>query len=43
VALGAAAGLYAYRSFRKGAPPTPAMAIDEARKTRETLEAGRSS
>jgi uncharacterized membrane protein YqjE len=40
--VGIAAGLYAFRSFKRGAPPTPAMAIDEARKTRETLEAGRS-
>jgi hypothetical protein len=32
------AGLVAYRSFRSGAPPTPDMAIEEAKLTRETFE-----
>lgn len=35
--LGAIAGMLAYRVVRKGAPPTPVMAIDEARKIRETV------
>lgn len=33
----AIAGLLAYRAVRKGAPPTPDMAIEEAKVTRETL------
>jgi len=40
-ALGLLAGLIAARAMRRGAPPTPAMAIDEAKKIRETVtEAG---
>ena len=35
--LGALAGLLAYRAVRSGAPPTPSMAIDEAKKIRETV------
>jgi hypothetical protein len=39
--LGALAGGLAYRALRAGAPPTPEMAIDEAKKIRETVtEAG---
>ena len=38
VLLGAVAGLLAYRFFRRGTPPTPQLAIEEARKTRETIE-----
>jgi len=38
--VAAAAGLFAYRSMRAGAPPTPDLAIEEARRTKETLEAG---
>jgi uncharacterized membrane protein len=34
------AGLVAYRSFQAGAPPTPDLAIEEAKRTKETLEAG---
>ena len=34
------AGLFAYRSMRAGAPPTPDLAIEEARRTKVTLEAG---
>jgi uncharacterized membrane protein YqjE len=37
--LGALAGALAYRAVRSGAPPTPAMAIDEAKKIRETVTA----
>jgi uncharacterized membrane protein YqjE len=35
-----AAGYFAFRSVRAGAPPTPDLAIEEARRTKETLEAG---
>ncbi len=39
--LGALAGLLAARAMRRGAPPTPTMAIDEAKRIRETItEAG---
>jgi uncharacterized membrane protein YqjE len=31
--------LIAMRLFKKGAPPTPDLAIEEAKRTRETLEA----
>jgi len=37
--LGAVAGLLAARAMKAGAPPTPTIAIDEARKIRETFEA----
>jgi uncharacterized membrane protein YqjE len=37
--LGAVAGWFAAKALRAGAPPTPAMAIDEARKIRETVSA----
>ncbi|MGI8694669.1 MAG: phage holin family protein [Geodermatophilaceae bacterium] len=36
--LGAVAGVLALRFFRSGAPPTPQLAIEEARKTRATIE-----
>jgi uncharacterized membrane protein YqjE len=36
--LGAVAGLLALRFFRRGTPPTPQLAIDEAKKTRATIE-----
>jgi uncharacterized membrane protein YqjE len=38
VLLAAAAGYLAYRWLRGGAPPTPDLAIEEARRTREELE-----
>jgi uncharacterized membrane protein YqjE len=38
--IAAAAGLFAYRSMRAGAPPAPTMAIAEAKEIRATLEAG---
>jgi uncharacterized membrane protein YqjE len=41
LAVGAGAALYAYRAFRKGAPPTPDMAIEEAKEIRATLEGDR--
>jgi uncharacterized membrane protein YqjE len=34
------AGFVAYRSVRAGAPPTPELAIEEARRTKETLTGG---
>jgi uncharacterized membrane protein YqjE len=37
--LGGLAGLFAAKLFKKGSPPTPQMAIDEARKTKEQLTA----
>jgi uncharacterized membrane protein YqjE len=35
--LGALAGWIAARAVRSGSPPTPAMAIDEARKIKDTM------
>ncbi len=37
--LGVLAGGLAYRALRKGTPPAPTMAIDEAKKIRETVTA----
>ncbi len=36
--LGAVCGMLALRFFRRGLPPTPQLAIDEAKKTRATFE-----
>ena len=36
--LAALAGFVAQRAFKAGAPPTPDMAIEEAKRIRETLE-----
>ena len=36
--LAALAGLIAYRSFKAGAPPVPAKAIEEAKRTKEAIE-----
>jgi tetrahydromethanopterin S-methyltransferase subunit G len=36
--LGGLAGWIAARAFRAGSPPTPDMAIDEAKRIRETVE-----
>jgi uncharacterized membrane protein YqjE len=36
--LAALGGLISYRFMRKGSPPTPKMAIDEAKLVRETLK-----
>jgi H+/Cl- antiporter ClcA len=33
-----AVGLFAYRSFQAGAPPTPDMAIEEAKRAKEQFE-----
>ena len=37
--LAVLAGLIAFRLFKKGSPPTPDMAIEEARRTRADFEA----
>ncbi|MDW5594384.1 phage holin family protein [Conexibacter stalactiti] len=37
--LGALAGALAYKALKAGAPPTPEMAIDEAKKIKETVSA----
>ena len=39
VVLGVIAGLLAYKAVKSGAPPVPEMAIEEARKIRETVSA----
>jgi uncharacterized membrane protein YqjE len=36
--VGVAAGLFAYRSFQAGAPPTPDLAIEEAKRVKQTFE-----
>jgi uncharacterized membrane protein YqjE len=36
--IAAGAGLFAYRSFKKAAPPTPDMAIEEAKEIRAAFE-----
>jgi len=41
--VGALAGFLAYRALRKATPPTPQMAIDEARKIRTTVTSSTSS
>jgi hypothetical protein len=38
--LGAVAGVIAAKLVKKASPPTPTMAIDEAKKIRETVSAG---
>ncbi|HKH40461.1 MAG TPA: phage holin family protein [Solirubrobacterales bacterium] len=38
--IGAAAGLFAWRSFKRGAPPTPDMAIEEAKEIRAAFGDG---
>jgi hypothetical protein len=38
--LGALAGLLAAKAVKRGAPPVPNMAIEEARKIRETVSTG---
>jgi hypothetical protein len=40
VVLGLVAGLIAAKAVKKGAPPVPSMAIDEARKIRESVGPG---
>ena len=36
--LGAVAGFMASRAFKRGSPPTPELAIDEAKRIRETVQ-----
>ena len=36
--LGALAGFLASRAFKRGAPPTPDIAIDEAKRIRDTVK-----
>ena len=43
VILGLIAGLIAARAVKRGAPPTPDMAIEEARRIRDTVSSGASS
>jgi hypothetical protein len=43
VVLGAIAGLLAARAVKSGSPPVPAMAIEEARKIRETVSSSSDS
>jgi hypothetical protein len=38
ILIGAIAVLIAVRAFKRGAPPTPDLAIEEAKLTRERLE-----
>ncbi len=40
IVLGLLAGLIAVRAVKRSAPPVPKMAIEEARKIRETVSAG---
>ena len=40
ILIGAIAVLIAVRAFKKGAPPTPEQAIEQAKLTRERLERG---
>jgi uncharacterized membrane protein YqjE len=39
--LGALAGYIASRAFKAGSPPTPVLAIDEAKRIRETVKSSR--
>ncbi len=41
--IAAAAGLFAYRSFKKATPPTPEMAIEEAKEIRAAFESEEAS
>src|SRR5919106_460514 len=36
--VAALAGLFAYRSVKAGAPPTPELAIEEAKRTKQAFE-----
>jgi uncharacterized membrane protein YqjE len=38
--IAAGAGFYAYRSFKRGAPPTPDMAIEEAKEIKAAFDGG---
>jgi len=43
LAIAAAAGLFAYRSLKKATPPTPDMAIEEAKEIRAAFESEEAS
>ncbi|HEY6772276.1 MAG TPA: phage holin family protein [Solirubrobacterales bacterium] len=38
--IGALAGLFAWRAFKRGAPPTPDMAIEEAKEIKAAFDGG---
>jgi uncharacterized membrane protein YqjE len=38
--IAAGAGFYAYRSFKRGAPPVPDMAIEEAKEIKAAFDGG---
>jgi uncharacterized membrane protein YqjE len=40
VVVAAGAGFYAYRAFKRGAPPTPDMAIEEAKEIKAAFDVG---
>jgi uncharacterized membrane protein YqjE len=40
VVMAAGAGFYAYRAFKRGAPPTPDMAIEEAKEIKAAFDVG---
>jgi uncharacterized membrane protein YqjE len=40
VVIAAGAGFYAYRAFKRGAPPTPDMAIEEAKEIKAAFDGG---
>jgi uncharacterized membrane protein YqjE len=40
VVIAAGAGFYAYRAFKRGAPPTPDMAIEEAKEIKAAFDVG---
>ncbi|MFN2612940.1 MAG: phage holin family protein [Solirubrobacterales bacterium] len=43
VLFAAGAGLYAYRALKKGSPPVPEMAIEQAKEIRATLDSSKGS
>jgi hypothetical protein len=38
--IAAGAGLFAWRAFKRGAPPTPDMAIEEAKEIKAAFDGG---
>ena len=40
ILIAAGAGFYAYRAFKRGAPPTPDMAIEEAKEIKAAFDGG---
>ena len=39
-AIAAVAGLVAYKALQAGAPPTPALAVEEGKRIKQTLQSG---